>query len=125
MLSFLKTVGRWKCYPRSPEDIARINTILGLAEVANLEIKVLVDPKALESNKIEDVRILTSELSTYGKYEGDCWAFYAPPHLDRPIGDPYTFSITSPFAGGESHLIYYHKCTMEQLPILSPRILFR
>jgi hypothetical protein len=106
-IELLKTVGRWKCYSKSPEDIARINTILGLAEKANLEIKVLIDPEALESNKIEDTRILQSELSIYGKHEGNCWAFYAPPHLDHFGHDPYIFSVTTPVAGEESHLLYY------------------
>jgi hypothetical protein len=108
-IELLKALERWKCYSNSPEDIARMNTILGLAEMAGLEIKVLVDPKALESDKIEDTRILSSELSVYGVYEEDCWAFYAPPHLDHPINDPYTFSISSPVGGSESHLLYHHE----------------
>lgn len=106
-IELLKTLERWKCYSNSPEDIARLNTILGLAEMAGLEIKVLIDPKALESDKIEDVRILTSELSIYGVYEEDSWAFYAPPKLDMHGRDPYGFSISSQTNTNESHLLYY------------------
>ena len=106
-IELIKTVERWKCYSNLPEDIARLNTILGLAEMAGLEIKVLVDPKALESDKIEDTRILPSELSIYGIYEEDCWAFYAPPKLDMHDRDPYGFSISSQTKINESHLLYY------------------